>query len=610
MNPDAHNPARVSDLIQALDWSKTSIGPIEAWPQSLKATIKTILGSRYPMILLWGESLIQIYNDAYTNLIGDKHPYALGRSIKETQAESWETIGPMIHHVMTSGIANWVPAQLLAVNRAGFNEETYFSLSYSAVENDEAVITGMLCVCSEVTQQVLGERRLRLQRDLAAKASEMRSVEKVCQDIANAISGYPSDVPFAALYMKDPEGKLQLNGTVSIHEHAFCSPTFDPKTGEPDPWCLRRALTGEIVLVNNVSSIFPMTGGVWNEPVQNAFILPIASSLPNDPFGVLIAGISPNCMLDDNYKSFYELLAGQVSVALRNAQAYEEERKRAEALALIDKAKTDFFSNVSHEFRTPLTLLLGPLKEVLATPDHLLSKDIRQQISTVHQNALRLLKLVNTLLDFSRIEANRAQAVYTPVDLSALTMELASSFESAIQKASLEFIIDCPPISESIYLDREMWEKILFNLLSNALKFTFTGSIRLTLQEAPSHVVLVVSDTGVGIPQHELPNLFTRFHRIHNSRSRSHEGTGIGLALIKELVSLHSGTIAVESKENEGTTFTISIPKGMAHIDAKAIQAVAPGVATGTLIESYVSEVITWSDDKVTIDHSSNRTRN
>lgn len=206
----------MADRIQAIDWSQTPIGDLATWPQSLKATIKTLLGSRYPMILLWGEDLIQIYNDAYTGLIGDKHPYALGRSIKETQAESRDTIGPMIHHVMTTGISNWVPAQLLAVNRSGFNEETYFSLSYSAVENDQNIITGMLCVCSEVTQQVLGERRLRLQRDLASKAGETRNVDKACQDIAIAINDYPSDVPFMLLYLREGDGNLKLYSSVGI----------------------------------------------------------------------------------------------------------------------------------------------------------------------------------------------------------------------------------------------------------------------------------------------------------------------------------------------------------------------------------------------------------
>ncbi|MBC7903614.1 MAG: response regulator [Gemmatimonadaceae bacterium] len=580
----------MNDRIQAADWSDTPLGPMSDWPQSLKATIKTMLGSRYPMILLWGEELIQIYNDSYTGLIGDKHPYALGQSIKETLAESWTTIGPMIRQVMKTGVSNWVPAQLLPLNRTGgFNEETYFSLSYSAVENDENVITGMLCVCSEVTQQVLGERRLRMQRDLAAKASEIRSVETVCHDIAATISDYSLDMPFMQLYVKDNVGTLQLKATVGIEPIE--------NTDGPDPWYLNRALAGETVIISGVQHITEIKKGVWQEPVEKAVTLPIPSAQPGNPLGVLVAGVSPNAVFDENYQSFLALVASQISVALRNASAYEEEKKRAEALAELDRAKTAFFSNISHEFRTPLTLMLGPLEDVLANTNSQLADTDKKHITTAYQNSLRLLKLVNSLLDFSRIEANRAEATFTPVSIGSLTSELANSFESAMVRASIDFIVDCPPISEPIFIDQEMWEKIVLNLLSNALKFTFEGEIKVALKEADNQVILTVSDTGVGIPEGELPNIFKRFHRVQNSKSRSHEGTGIGLALTKELVQIHGGTISVESKEGKGSRFTVSIPKGFSHLEKSRVRRAASQKPTGLLSGSFANDVSLWADD-------------
>lgn len=587
----------MSGRIQSLDWTKTSIGSMERWPQSLKATIKTLLGSRYPMILLWGESLIQIYNDAYTGLIGDKHPYALGRSIKETQAESWDTIGPMINHVMSTGIPNWVPAQLLAVNRSGFNEETYFSLSYSAVENDENVITGMLCVCSEVTQQVVGERRLRLQRDLSSKAGEIRSMDKVCMDIASAIKDYPTDVPFILLYLKDGDNNLRLCSIVGIEEPINTLFSNPDKNGN-DPWSLRLALTGTTILTDDVPSIVSLQPGLWNELIKKALTLPIPSSSPTHPLGVLVAGISPNALWDDNYRSFYDLLSSQLSVSLRNAMAYEEERKRAEALAEIDRAKTAFFSNVSHEFRTPLTLMLGPLEEVIERKNSSLVEEDRAQLSIVYQNSLRLLKLVNSLLDFSRIEANRVQALYTPIDLGVFTAELASSFESAIKKAGIEYRVDCSDTSEPVYIDQEMWEKIVFNLVSNALKFTFEGTISVVLKEEEKNVLLIIKDTGVGISQEELPNIFKRFHRVQNTRSRSHEGTGIGLALVKELVHLHGGTITVSSTERKGTEFLVSIPKGFAHLDKDHVSTTKNIATRDVRGQSYINEALLWSEEE------------
>jgi hypothetical protein len=248
-----------------------------------------------PDDLLWEQELIQIYNDAYINLIGAKHPYALGRSIRETQAESWDVIGPMITEVMTTGIPNWVEDQMLAVNRSGYNEEAHFSLSYSAVEDDAGVVRGMLCVCSEVTQQVLGERGLRLQRDLSARAGETRSVDVTCQDILAAIAEYPLDVPFALIYLCDPGNQtLRLCGSVRLNENRALVPTTVLLADATDRWSLAEAMTGQTAIVEGLNRDLTIPGGPWNETVQQAIALPIPSSNVAAPLGVLICGISPN----------------------------------------------------------------------------------------------------------------------------------------------------------------------------------------------------------------------------------------------------------------------------------------------------------------------------
>ena len=467
--------------VRAFDWSQTPVGPIESWPQSLRGTIKTLLASRYPMILLWGPELIQIYNDAYLLLLGDKHPHALGRSIRETQAESWDAIGPMIREVMTTGVPNWVPAQQLPLERAGYREESYFSLSYSAVENDEGIISGMLCVCSEVTQQILGERRLQLLRDLALSAGDTRSVEDAARALVDTIGTHSLDVPFALVYTREPDGTtLALRGVVGIPEDGPESPRIVRLDSSSAPWRLSAAAAGATVVVDDVARRAAVGGGPWKEPVRSALVMPIASAGHGPPLGAIIAGVSPSRALDEGYRSFYALLAAQASVAIRNAQAYQEERRRAEALAELDRAKTEFFSNVSHEFRTPLTLMLGPTNDLLSGARGTLPAAQRDQLVVVHRNALRLLKLVNTLLDFSRLQARRAEATYEPIDLAAYVAELASSFRSACERAGLALRVDCPPLAEPVYADRGMWEKIVFNLLSNAFKHTFEGAIDVT----------------------------------------------------------------------------------------------------------------------------------
>jgi signal transduction histidine kinase len=586
--------SEMHERVSALNWAATPVGPVESWPQSLRATIKTLLGSRYPMILLWGPELIQIYNEAYIGLIGDKHPGALGRSIRETQAESWEVIGPMIHEVMSTGIPNWVPAQMLPLERSGYREESYFSLSYSAVDDDEGRITGMLCVCSEVTQQILGERRTRLLRDLALEASEARSVARTCRDITAAVARHPLDVPFALLYLRASDGKrLTLCGSVGIAPGTRAAPS-DVSLAEEQSmaWPLGRALSGETVWVDDVDRRIALTGGPWNDVVRSAQLMPVASAEPGRSLGVLVVGVSPNRALDEGYSSFHHLLVSQVSVAIRNARAYEDERRRAEALAELDRVKTEFFSNVSHEFRTPLTLMLGPVEDLLASQR--LSDADRQELEVVHRNAGRLLRLVNTLLDFSRLEAGRIEASFEPTDLASLTADLASSFRSAIERAGLTLRVDCPRLSEPAYVDHEMWEKVVLNLLSNALKFTFEGGITVRLCENDGRVTLEVADTGTGIPAAELPHLFERFHRVRGARSRSHEGTGIGLALVHELVKLHNGEVTVSSTEGKGSTFAATLPLGAGHLPSERVRAPRTMVSTATTAATFVEEALRW----------------
>ena len=442
-------------LVSAKHWASTPLGPVEAWPRSLKALVKTLLASNYPMVLTWGPRFIQFYNDAYSKLIGDQHPAALGEDIRVTLASAWDTLGPMIQQVMASGVANWTPALLLRMERSGYPEEAYFSVSHSPAEDDTGTIVGMFAVCSEVTQQLLGERRLRLLRDLTTRAGETRSVAKACADVVAAIAQHPMDVPFALLYLRSEDGAtLKLCGAVGVEAGTPASPRSVRLEPGATGWSLERAVAGETVRVEQVERQVDVRGGPWAEVVRTALVMPIASSEQGKPLGVLVAGVSPNRALDEGYSSFYELLVGQVSVALRNARAYEEERRRAEQLAELDRAKTAFFNNVSHEFRTPLTLMLGPLEDLLASGQ--LPPAERREIEVIHRNAGRLLRLVNSLLDFSRQEAGRLEASYEPVDLAAYTSELAGAFRAAVERAGLTLQVDCPQLSQPTYVDREM----------------------------------------------------------------------------------------------------------------------------------------------------------
>jgi signal transduction histidine kinase len=285
-----------------------------------------------------------------------------------------------------------------------------------------------------------------------------------------------------------------------------------------------------------------------------------------------------------------EVIARSRELSVANSDLREANAKLGE----LDAAKTAFFSNVSHEFRTPLTLMLGPLEDGLADTDEPLGPEQRTRFELAHANALRLLKLVNTLLDFSRAEAGRMRASYAPTDLAALTAQLAGMFQSAVDKAGIRLVVECPPLSEPVWVDRDMWEKIVPNLVSNAFKFTHTGEIAVRVREEPTCAVVEVSDTGVGIPEPELPKIFDRFHRVPGAGGRTHEGTGIGLALVRELCALHGGHVTVQSTLGSGTTFHIEIPKGSKHLPLDSIAQTSAAAGPGRDSAAYAAEAARW----------------
>ncbi len=323
-------------------------------------------------------------------------------------------------------------------------------------------------------------------------------------------------------------------------------------------------------------------------------VLPISGSGQEKPAGFLVSGISSRRALDDNYRGFLQLAAGHIATAVANAEAYEAERRRAQALAELDQAKTIFFSNVSHEFRTPLTLLLAPVEDALADTAVPLGAAHRERLEMAHRNGLRLLRLVNTLLDFSRIEAGRIEGTYQPTDLAAVTADLASTFRSAIERAGLSLVVAADPLPEPVFVDRDMWEKVILNLISNAFKFTLAGSITVSLRTEGNNVVVTVADTGTGIPPADLPHVFERFHRVKGAQGRTQEGTGIGLALVQELVRLQGGEISVASQLGSGTTFTIRLPRGRAHLPPERIAAGEASAPSGNGAASFLEEASRW----------------
>ena len=584
--------------MRAFDWSQTDLGPVEQWSQSLRAGVRIMLGSGHPMLISWGRDYTMLYNDAYGVVVGSKHPGAIGRSCREVLAEAWDFIGPRFDAVYQGGQSiSTLSHQMFTFHRRGYLEECYFAFSYSPVPDDDGEVGGVLTNALDMTDRVVEDRRKQVLRDLASRVTQARNEEEVWRISSATLGQNPTSAPFAFLYEHQPaRRKARLAGVSLQTDDALHPPLID--CDADSIWRLYTSLTDDHVVVplDERASSISIPG--WPSPPREATVLPIRLSERSEAAGFLVLGIHPGRAFDENYRHFVHRIGEQIAIGLATARAYEEERRRAEALAEIDRAKTAFFSNVSHEFRTPLTLMLGPLEEVLSEAGERLSTAGHEQLVTVRRNAVRLLKLVNTLLDFSRIEAGRVQAVYEPTDLPRFTSEVASVFRSAMEKAGLRFSVECPPLAEPVYVDRDMWEKIVSNLLSNAFKFTFEGVVTVTLRSLNGSVELQVRDTGVGIPTDQHERVFERFHRIEGTQARTYEGSGIGLALVQELVKLHGGTVGVESVHGQGSKFTVTIPRGTAHLPAERIQAARSMTSTAIGARVYADEVERWLPDE------------
>jgi len=591
--------------MRALDWRATPVGDPKTWPEALRATVRILLTSRYAMWMCWGPELTFFCNDAYLPTVGVKRDWVLGARADRVWSEIWSDIGPRIQKVLHTGRATWDEALQLFLERSGFPEETYHTFSYSPVFDDLGRVGGMLCVVTEETERVLGERRLATLGALAAGTRGLHTVEEVCGRAAESLARNQNDVPFALVYLLDQQGHARLAAHAGVERGSPLAPAgFDP-AAPGAPWTLPRPdAAAEPLTVDLQDRPERVRAGPWMEPLTRAAVLPMAVSGADRLAGFMVLGLSTRAVWNAGYRGFLWLAAGQVASAIADARAFELERRRVEELAELDRAKTTFFNNISHEFRTPLTLLLGPVEESLASrvPPSAESLDL------VHRNALRLQRLVNALLEFSRLEAGRADATFRPTDLAQLTRDLAASFRSAFERAGLLFDVDVANLPQPVYVDRDMWERVVLNLLSNALKFTLKGSVTLRLSLEEGRALLRVQDSGTGIPADELPRLFQRFHRVHGATARTQEGSGIGLALVSDIVQLHGGKISVESRPGEGSAFEVRIPLGRGHLpDARVREDAAPTHPRAA--QAYIEEAMRWlpgADEVVRVDRAAN----
>ena len=585
----------MSRRFREFDWSMTSIGPPESWPSTWLNAWKLIRDSSFPAALALGPDLNYLYNDAFIPLGGAaRHPAALGLPASGVWKEIWQPyLEPRFRETLATGMPTGEIDLLMPILRSGYLEETYMRFSFGPVRDDHDTPSGILCTATENTQLVISRRQSDCLRRLAADCASADSPEEACRLAAAVLEDQHRDVPFALLYVFDRRsGRVALTASAGLDTIPEAVPQIVASDAARDPWRLAAAAyDGKSPLIDGVAAL--IRPGLRRPELvpQQAVALPVASEGAELPSGILVTGLNPMRPAAE-CREFHELVATQLEKAVTRARMRQLAEERARELAALDRAKTLFFSNISHELRTPLTLLLEPLRQVLECAS--LEPEHRELLGMARQAGGRLVKLVNSLLDFSKIEAGKTDARYLPTNLAVLTADLAAMFRSVFECAHLAIIVDCPTTSEPAYVDREMWAKIVHNLLSNALKFTLEGEVTVRLRTGEDQFELEVSDTGCGIAKEDLERIFQRFARVPAARARTMEGTGIGLSLVQELARLHAGTVEVCSELGAGTTFRVRIPKGFAHLPQDRVGTAGVLTPLDTGAQPFLDEALGW----------------
>lgn len=580
----------MGDRIRNHDWSKTSLGPVKSWPQSLRSALSICLNSNFPIAIYWGKELVLLYNDSWSLIPGNKHPWALGRPAKEVWPDIWDAIEPQFKKAF-AGEPGGSKDALLPMQRHGYTEECYFDFTFTPVYGEGGKVEGIFNAVIETTYRVINERRSAFLKNLALSIASAQSAPEVFEQTTRFLRTAAEDVSFALAYSFQNNQPHLAASTGKDGEAALLK--------KPLPFSEAIETEASVHLKNLADYFIAVPQGHWPEAPEEGLLVPMKAG-SGTVIGFLFCGLSARRRMDAEYKIFIESIATAVATILNNISSLQEERKRAEALAEIDRAKTLFFSNISHEFRTPLTLMLGPLEDALNDPNTLQDNKIRMDVA--RRNGLRLQKLVNTLLDFSRIEAGRMQANFETIDVCILTADLASSFRSAVEKEGMQLIVNCEANLPFADVDLDMWEKIVLNLISNAFKYTTAGKIEVVVKRSGEWLQLSVSDTGIGIPQDQLIKIFDRFHRVSTGGGRSQEGTGIGLSLVQELVNIHNGSIDVESEVGMGSVFTVLVPfhqpakEGMAEAAAKT-------KPLSKKQDAFVEEASRWTPASINADY-------
>ena len=566
----------MGELVRAFDWTRTPVGGTEQWSGSLRTTLGILLHSRHPMFLWWGPDLVQFYNDGYRQSLGaDRHPAALGARGREFWTEAWPVIGPQIDGVMTRGASTWHEDQLVPIVRNGRLEDVYWTYGYSPVHDDDGSIGGTLVVVQEQTARVIGERRLRMLRDLAALSSSSRTEQDAWSGIAAALTGNPQDLPWTHLYAVTEDGRepRRIDRTTSRDDDtSVASAANGPSVVDG----IRHVIaTGLPLLVADVDPpSYDRADAPGASPGSRAWLFPIRRMGGSHPRGVLVAGLSSRLAFDDDYRGFLTLVGEQITASVTSACSHEAERQRAESLEQRVAERTAELT----ERNAQLALALAERTALARTRDlwlgHLIhaQEEERKRVARELHDEMgqHLTGLMLGLHELESASPERAGALIARLkDVVSETNRAAHRLASGLRPAALDdlglvaalraYIDDwshqtgigadfvsrnCErrlpaPIETTVY-------RIVQEALTNVARHAEAKNASVAVECRTDRVVTIVEDDGRGFDAAAAPGAD---HADH-----------FGLVGIRERAALLGGDLRIESVPTGGTSVFVSLP--------------------------------------------------